>query len=517
MNLNPEQFPEQFERLPVFLGSHLQLTLAALLIGIALTIPLTLLALRVRALQGPLLGIAAVIQTVPSLALLALMVPLLGQIGFLPAVIALILYSILPVLRNAVTGIEGTDPAMLEAAQGMGMTPNQTLLRVQLPLAIPIIIAGIRTATVWVVGIATLSTPVGATSLGNYIFQGLQTRNFAAVLVGCVAAAALALVLDSIIRTWEIGVARRKKPLLAASAVGGVLVLIGALLPNLQTLLRPAPGQNGTAQARPRVVLGAKTFTEQYILAKLLRQRLTEGNFEVVENSGMGSAILFDALAGNSIDVYIDYSGTIWANVLKHDETGTREGVLKKTGEELKEKFNVVSMGSLGFENAYALAMKREKAEKLGVRTLRDLARVAPNLVIGGDYEFFGRPEWAQLKKTYGFNFKKRVSMDSSLMYQAVGETENVDVISAFSSDGRIAAYDLVVLEDVGRAFPPYDAIILLSPNAAKISGLQETLQPLINSISDETMREANKIVDVDGGSIEKAAEYLDQVIAGKP
>ena len=220
---------EQLALLPDYLTAHLQLTLLALLVSTAVSVPLGIAATRIRWLEQPALAVAGVIQTVPSLALLAVMVPVLAaldlqSIGFLPAAIGLTLYGLLPVLRNTVTGIAGIDPALKEAAQGVGMTPRQQLARVELPLAMPVIIAGVRTATVWVVGIATLSTPVGATSLGNYIFSGLQTRNTTAVLVGCVAAAGLALLLDGLVRTIEASLTARRRSTLAA-AIGAVILL----------------------------------------------------------------------------------------------------------------------------------------------------------------------------------------------------------------------------------------------------------------------------------------------------
>jgi osmoprotectant transport system permease protein len=502
---------EQMERLPDFLGAHILLALAALLIGMAVSIPLTLLALRVRPLQAALLGVAAVIQTVPSLALLALMVPLLGRIGFVPALIALTLYSILPILRNAVTGIEGTDANLLEAARGVGMTEAQTLWRVQLPLALPIIIAGIRTATVWVVGIATLSTPVGATSLGNYIFTGLQTQNPAAVFVGCLAAALLALLLDGLIRLMEIATERRSRPLGILSGLGLAVISCGAFLPILGQTLRE---RNAPSPAGPRVVVGGKSFTEQYILAEFLADYLRDAGFATTKTPGMGSGILFDSLANGSVDVYVDYSGTIWANVMKRKETADRQTVLREVTAYLQERHGIVCVGSLGFENTYALALPRKKAEQWGIRTLRDLARRAPNLTIGGDYEFFGRPEWNQLRQTYGFRFKNRVRMDASLMYSAVAAGE-VDVISAFSSDGRIAAYDLLVLEDTERAFPPYDAILLMAKGGAATPGLLDALRPLVGAIPDSAMRQTNKIVDVDSGSVTEAAQFLKKNVSG--
>ncbi|MCZ6823267.1 MAG: ABC transporter permease, partial [Deltaproteobacteria bacterium] len=207
---------EQLALLPTYLTAHLQLSLMALLIGTTLSVPLGVWITRRKRLGQLALGVAGVIQTIPSLALLALMVPVLAvlghftsstlgfelrSIGYLPALIALTLYSMLPILQTTVAGIEGVDPALNEAARGVGMTDRQRLLRVQLPLALPVIVAGVRTATVWVIGMTTLSTPVGATSLGNYIFSGLQTRNFAAVCVGSIAAALLAILVDQITRS----------------------------------------------------------------------------------------------------------------------------------------------------------------------------------------------------------------------------------------------------------------------------------------------------------------------------
>ena len=254
---------EQLALLPEYLTAHLQLTLLAILLSAAISLPLGVAATRVRWIERPVLAAAAVIQTIPSLALLAIMVPVLASlqlrsIGFLPAFIGLTLYSVLPILRNTVTGITGVAPAFREAARAVGMTPSQQLRRVELPLAAPVIVAGLRTATVWTVGVATLSTPVGATSLGNYIFSGLQTRNYTAVLIGCIAAASLALLLDGLVRSLEIAVQRRQRQrMIGAAAMLGILYAYVGL--TLGATLFPG-GE------RP-VTIGAKAFTEQYILA----------------------------------------------------------------------------------------------------------------------------------------------------------------------------------------------------------------------------------------------------------
>lgn len=494
-------FEAQLVHLPDYFSSHVLLTVAAVSIACVVSLPLAALALRRPALAAPLLGVASVVQTIPGLALLALMVPLLGRIGVVPALVALVLYGMLPVLRNSVTGARGVDPAVLEAARGIGMTDGQILLRVQLPLAAPMIVAGVRTAAVWTVGMATLSTPVGATSLGNYIFSGLQTQNTAAVLIGCGAAALLAIGLDGLIRLAQLAAERRDGRL----AVASLLLLVAAV----GAASAPAIGQWLRPHDRPRVIVGAKTFTEQYILAELIAGRLRAAGFDVEMREGLGSTVAFDALVGGDVDVYVDYSGTIWANHMKRaDHVDDPTSLLAEMGRWLESNHGVTLLGPLGFENAYALAMRRDRAAAIGVSDLADLAGRSRELAIGGDYEFFSRPEWVSVRDRYGLAFREQRTFDSTLMYGAVTDG-HVDVISAFSSDGRVSAFDLVVLDDPLQAFPPYDAILLLSRSAARRPAVVAALAPLIGSIDDTRMRGANQRVDVDGRSIAEAAQSL--------
>lgn len=495
---------EQLALLPGYLTAHLQLTLFALLAGAAVSIPAGIAITRSRRLERPVLGVASVIQTVPSLALLAVMVPALSSlglrsIGFLPAFIGLTLYSVLPVLRNTVTGLTGLDPALKEAARGVGMTSRQQLWRVELPLALPVILAGLRTSTVWTVGMATLSTPVGAPSLGNYIFAGLQTRNLTAVLVGCVAAAALALVLDGLVRALGAAVlARKRSSLVAILAVFGVLYA-HATLAFVASATRTGPA---------RIVVGAKTFTEQYILAAILSKTIANATGTQVDvASSLGSTVAFDALRAGDIDAYVDYTGTIWATIMRRDASAVdRDTVLREVGRYLKDEHGIEVAGALGFENAYAMAMRRAHAADLRVRSLTDLARYASRLAVGGDYEFFQRPEWRAIQDRYGLQFREQRSMDPSLMYQAVANSQ-VDLIGAFSTDGRIAALDLVLLEDERHAIPPYDAVILAGARLVREHpDAIAALRGLSGTIDADRMRRMNLAVDQDGQSPETVA-----------
>ncbi|MDX1562521.1 MAG: ABC transporter permease/substrate-binding protein [Gammaproteobacteria bacterium] len=490
---------QQLALLPDYLSNHLLLSLVALAAGTLLSLPLAFVAIRFAKLGGPILAIASTIQTIPGLALLALMVPLLRQIGFLPAVIALTLYSVLPILRNAVTGIANVDDDLIEAGRGLGMTDNQLLLRVQLPLALPVIVAGFRTATVWVVGIATLSTPVGATSLGNYIFSGLQTQNYTAVVVGCVAAATLALVLDRLIRSIELALQQRRRRLGAAGIVAATgLALLAAWPLWFAASLRDAD-----------VVIGTKTFTEQYILGRLIAGELESAGLATRTLDSLGSTVAFDALAAGRIDVYVDYTGTVWANYMQRTDNPGRAAIAAGVENWLRDEHGIGVVANLGFENAYALGMARAEADARGIRTIDDLVPYAAELTIGGDYEFFERPEWRALAERYRLSFRERVSMDSTLMYAAVA-TGDVDVISAFSTDGRIAAFDLVVLDDTRGALPPYDAVLLVNGTALERLGDDiALLRQFDGAISADAMRAANKHVDLDDGTVGEAAALL--------
>ena len=519
-----DELGELVAGLPPLLASHLALVLVALAIAVALGVPLAVaLASRPR-VAGPVLTIAGAIQTIPGLALLALMVPLLAashglglglsSFGFAPAAIALTLYALLPILRNAITGLRGVDAATVEAARGMGMAPCQVLRLVELPLAAPVIAAGIRTASVWTVGAATLATPIGQPCLGNYIFAGLQTRNWTMLLVGVVAAAALALILDAILAATERAVSKRPRGRITwpAGVLASLAIVIFAVLPRLATTGSPLAATARTPSlARTSQVttlrIGAKTFTEQYILAELLRARLAGRGIaaEVIES--LGSNVVYDALRHGDLDAYVDYSGTLWTNQLSRDRGAPAWQILAEVEGHVARE-HVRSLGPLGFQNAYALAVRRETATALHLHALGDLAPHAAKLALGADYEFLSRREWTAVRTLYGLRFGRTASFDPALLYEAVARGE-VDAISAFSSDGRIAAYDLVVLDDPAAALPSYDAMILLGTRVADDAGVLCALGPLRGTLPVELVRSANLMVDHDHASPRAAAAWL--------
>jgi osmoprotectant transport system permease protein len=510
------RWSEALGHLPDYLGNHVRVSVTALALGLAVSLPLAIVARHRPVMRGALLGLASIVQTVPGLALLALFYPLLlalaalslswfgfgfSAFGFLPAVLALALYSMLPVLRNTITGLQGVEPAILEAAQGVGMTERQSLLSVELPLALPVMMAGIRTAAVWVIGTATLSTPIGQTSLGNYIFAGLQTQNWVFVLFGCLAAAVLALAVDQLLALIETGIRQRSRVRAALGGIGIAALVAATLVPSM-------------ARSQASYIVGAKTFAEQYVLSALIAQRLRAAGLSASSREGLGSNVIFDALASDDIDVYVDYSGTLWANQFHHGDIKPRQQLLDELKTTLAKQ-NITLLGDLGFENAYALVMPRKRAEALGIRSIADLASHAGTMSMAADYEFFSRPEWAGLRDSYGLKFRTQRQMQPDFMYAAVASGE-VDVIAGYTSDGLIAKYDLVVLDDPKHAIPPYDAMVLLAPKRAGDQALRRALSPLLGKIDIAAMREANlRAAGGDGASSPDAvARWLWEKVA---
>jgi osmoprotectant transport system permease protein len=254
------------------------------------------------------------------------------------------------------------------------------------------------------------------------------------------------------------------------------------------------------ARAKSSYIVGAKTFTEQYILSSLIAQRLQAAGLSASSREGLGSNVIFEALASNDIDVYVDYSGTLWLNLLKRTDMLPREELLKVLKTTLADRYKISLLGELGFENAYALVMPRKRAEELGIHSIADLASRAGSFVIAGDYEFFSRPEWAAIKQNYGLAFREQRQMQPDFMYAAVASGD-VDVIAGYTSDGLIEKYDLVVLDDPKRAIPPYDAVLLISPKRTDDTALRDALKPLLGKVNIKTMREANLRASTNDGN----------------
>ncbi len=508
-------------------GEHLLLigcsTLAACTIGL----PFGILAFRLPRLRTPLTALVATLQTVPSLAMLACLLALLEKIGAVPALIALTLYALLPIVRNTLAGLDGVAPEIREAARGIGMTSRQQLVLVELPLAAPVIGAGIRTAAVVGVGIATLSAFIGAGGLGQFINRGLALSNTNLILLGAVPAALLALLVDGALASclWAI----RPQPLdsvrsryrLAARrvlAVGSLFVLfvlgIGGFLVDRER--RSGEAQSAIAET---VRVGTKNFTEQLILGELMAQLLEESGLNVQRRFNLGGTMIcHGALIHGEIDLYAEYTGTALTAILGEDPSANELLVSQVVDREYRERFDVEWFPAFAFNNTYSLTVRETFAAESGLSRISDLVPFGAQLTAGFTAEFSERPDgYPGLRESYGLRFREVRDLDPALMYQAIGG-EEVDVICAFATDARVAAHQLITLVDDREFFPPYQAAPVVSSGALRrIPAIRQALLPLGGLIDDDTMRRLNLEVDIKGRRpAEVAREFLQSLSAGR-
>jgi osmoprotectant transport system permease protein len=485
-----------WSELLLLVQQHVVLVFIAILIAVIIGVPTGILLTRYRALRSPILGIANIMQTIPSLALFGFLIPLpfIGGIGARTALVALVLYSLLPIIRNTVTGILGVEPTVREAAVAMGMTDGQVLRQVELPLAMGVIVTGIRVATVIAVGVTTIAAAVGAGGLGVYIFRGLRQYDNNLLLAGAVSAALLALAADFVLglieRQFSIE-AKRRSTSRRIAVIGIVLVLFAGLFAVWRGREVSSTGD------QPRIAVGSKDFTESVLLAEVLAQMLEARGVSVERRFELGGNLPHDALVSGTLDVYPEYTGTSFTAILHHAPISDPRAVYDQVKAEYATNFNVAVSEPLGFENTFAILIRGEDARRLNLKTISDAVPHATRWRAGFGQDFVSRADgYPGLSKAYGLKFAEVREMDLSLTYIALS-SKQVDLIAGNSTEGRIATLDLFQLADDRRYFPPYEAVYLTRQDSlAKTPTLQEVLTKLANAISTEEMRRLNYEID---------------------
>ena len=482
---------------------HLMLVLVSTSIAVVIGIPTGILLTRKQALRNPVLGIANVMQTIPSLALFGFLIPLpfIGGIGARTAIVALVLYALLPIIRNTVTGILGVDRNVREAAVAMGMTDQQILWQVELPLAMSVILTGVRVAMVICVGVATIAAAVGAGGLGVYIFRGLRdVGNTNLLLAGALPAALMALAADFSLglleQRFSVDGKTEKRSSIVNKLVLAVIALV--LVGGAYGTWRAARSRTQPIAGAARVVVGSKDFTESVLLAEILAQMIETRHVSVERQYELGGNLPHDALVAGRIDLYPEYTGTAFTAILRHPPITDPRAVYEQVKREYAEKFNVDASAPLGFENTFAILVRGEEARRLKLKTISDAAPHVRRWRAGFGQDFMSRADgYPGFSKTYGLKFAEQPrEMDLSLTYIALASNK-VDLIAGNSTEGRIAAMDLVQLEDDRRYFPPYEAVYLVRKESlTRVPVLGEVLSKLANAITTEEMRQLNYEVD---------------------
>lgn len=495
---------------------HLFLVVIATGAAILVGVPVGILLTRKPVLSKPVLAFANILQTIPSLALFGFLIPVLGSygIGRVPAIIALFLYSLLPIIRNTFTGIHGVDAAVREAAKGMGMTDWQMLTQVELPLALNVIIAGIRVATVISVGTATIAAAIGAGGLGTYIFRGLRMNDNTLVLAGAIPAALMALAADFLLGWFEkrlvvgsngaSGNAQKSFIKWAVFAGSAIAVLIAAFL-----------FFNSGALSKPQVVIASKDFTEQVILSEIVAQLLeTHADIEVERKFELAGDLSHRGMLAGEIDGYVEYTGTAFTAILKHEPVTDPRQVYNQTKQEYGDKFNIEWLAPLGFQNTFAVLVRGEEARRLNLKTISEASRYAPEWRAGFGQDFMSRQDgYPGFARTYGLKFSAPPrEMDLSLTYRALA-SKQVDLIAGNSTDGLIDKLDLFQLEDDKRYFPPYEAAaVFRKETLQRYPKIVDAMKLLEGRLNDAEMRRLNYAVDAEHRSPKDVArEFLAQ------
>ena len=508
-------------------GEHLLMVALAVAIALLIALPLGVLIQGRPRLAQLVLGLANAVQTIPSLAIFGLLltVPVLGGIGPTPAVVALVLYALLPLLRGLVTGLNQVPSGLKEAGRALGLSRSQVLRHVEFPLALPSLMAGLRVATVISVGVATIGAAIGAGGLGVFIFRGIATVNNSLLLAGALPAAAIALVADGALGALETRLSRRvaKSGSQAGRRGGGRAawrwrrwrqLLAGALLvatllaiPVAWRWLAPAGDENagGKLASGETVVVGAKGYTEQLLLGELLAQEIeAHTSLRVKREFSLGSTfLLHEAVRQGRIDGYVEYTGTAWTAILRQPPLPPerRAAVWQRARQLYDERYGLRMFPSLGFENSFAILIRQADGQRLGLRTISDAVQPARQWRAAFGYEFLNRADgYPGLAKRYGLRFAAPPSaMDLGLTYRALADGR-VDLIAGDSTNGLISALKLQKLDDDRAYFPPYDAVPVF--NAASLRRhpqLVPVLDRLSGRLSAATMQKLNAAVDLQG------------------
>ena len=484
---------------------HVLISLLAISIASVLGIILGIIISEYRRFSGLILGTVNILYTIPSIALLGFFITITG-VGNTTALIALIIYALLPIIRSTYTGIVNINPLIIEASEGMGSTKLQQLFKVKLPLALPVLMSGIRNMVTMTIALAGIASFVGAGGLGVAIYRGITTNNSAMTFLGSLLIAILALVFDFILGLIEKRLTNHKR---VKYKINPKLIILGLFIVIFGAYFSLNSKKDKT------INIATKPMTEGYILGQMLTELIeqdTDLKVNITNGVGGGTSNIHPAIVKGEFDLYPEYTGTSWEAVLKK-EASYDESKFDELQKEYKEKYNLEYVNLYGFNNTYGLAVNKDIAEKYNLKTYSDLAKVSNNLIFGAEYDFFEREDgYKELQKVYNMNFKKQIDMDIGLKYQAMKD-KKIDVMVIFTTDGQLAISDVLVLEDDKKMYPSYRAgTVVRSEILSEYPELKPVLEKLNNILDDKTMADLNYQVESEGKKPEDVArEYLQE------
>jgi len=467
--------------------NHLGISVISLLIAMLIAIPLAIWVVRHPKVAETGLQIAGILQTIPSLALLGLLIPLVG-IGTTPAIIALVIYALLPIFQNTYLGISEIDPAIEEAADAFGMSKMRKLFKVELPMARPAIVSGIRTAMVLIIGTATLAALIGAGGLGTFILLGIDRNDMPLIIIGTISAALLSIILSSLIRWFE-----RAKPWHSMVGLAILIILLGGGV------------YSAYANRQQTVTIAGKLGSEPEILINMYKDLIeaedADINVEIKPNFGK-TTFLYNAVKNDQIDIYPEFTGTVLETLIDDESIDTQglseEETYNQAKEHLQKQDQLTLLEPMSYNNAYALAVSDDFKEEENLETISDLANIQSDIQAGMTLEFIDREDGLRgIEELYDLDFETS-SMEPALRYQAIDDGR-VNLIDAYSTDSELREYHLSILEDDKGLFPKYQGAPLMSTEFADDNPqVVEALDKLGGKITEEEMQEMNYEVNVE-------------------
>lgn len=475
---------------------HLTISIIAILIAGIIGLIIGILISEYKGASEFVLMFINIIYTIPSISLLGLLIPFSG-IGNKTAIIALIVYALLPMVRSTHTGITNIDDKIIEAARGMGSTDFQILYKIQLPLAFPVIMSGLRNMVIMTIALTGIASFIGAGGLGVAIYRGITTNNIAMTIAGSLLIAILAFVLDFILGRLEKYVNNKNSnksnksnkkliPILAGLAIAAITFVALVALP----------------MKKDKIHVATKPMTEQQIMGEMLKYLIEDGSnlkVDITHGVGGGTSNIQPAMEAGEFDIYPEYTGTGWNVVLKQDGI-YNESMFNEMQKEYNDKFNMQWLGIYGFNNTFGLVVDKDIAEEHNIKTYSDLAKYAPDLIFGAEYDFFEREDgFDALSELYGFNFKKVVDLDIGLKHKAM-EQKEINVMNIFTTDGQLSKANVVVLEDDKNFYPSYVCgNVVRNEILEKYPELKDIISKTDNLISEAEMANLNYLVEGEG------------------
>lgn len=475
-------FSERFEFFMKLLLEHIEISLISIVLAVIIGGILGVLISEFAKFSKPTLSLVNFIYTIPSISMLGFLIPFSG-IGNTTAIIALTLYALLPMVRNTHTGITNVEPALIEAARGMGSTDSQILFKIKLPLAFAVVMSGIRNMVIMTIALTGIASFIGAGGLGVAIYRGITTNNSAMTIIGSLLIAILALVVDFLLGVFEKKSMQNAKIFNKTLGIFTLIIILGIF----SYLLKPAQ--------KDVINIATKPMTEQYIMGEMLKTLIeqdTKLSVKLTEGVGGGTSNIMPGMQSGEFDLYPEYTGTGWNMILKKDGLYT-ENFFKQMQKEFKKDFSMQWISMYGFNNTYGIAVHKNVAKKYDLRTFSDLSKVSNLLIFGAEYDFFERKDgFEALAHTYDFHFKSTTDLDIGLKYQAMSE-KKIDAMIIFTTDGQLSSDEIVVLKDDKHFFPSYlSGNIIRNETLLAHPELKKTLEKLNNIISDIEMAELN-------------------------